>query len=210
VTQVAIAEAEDMGIQPTPTLFATRSATEGVCVPPPDWERYTVERGNTLFMIASAVGSSVGELRDANCLQNVDDILAGDVLLVPRLPTMPVGTIAPDPLLSDDASLAVEGCTHPGTQLTTPRPGERVNGVFTVFGTALVANFDYYKIEVRPDFAAPGVYNFYGRYDTPVADGALEQINTGLFENGLHWVRLTVVDTTGNFPQPCTIPVYFD
>lgn len=165
--------------------------------------------GNTLYSIARAVGSSVAELRDANCLLNVDNIATGDLLYVPRLPTEPVVTSVP--LATRPPSLEFSynavGCTDPGAFISAPVPGQAVTGVVTLFGTASLPEMDYYKIEVRPDTA--GVYNFYDRYEEPVAGGALSQLNTDLFEDGLHWVRLTVVDITGNYPQPCAIPLIF-
>jgi hypothetical protein len=160
-----------------------------------------------LFAIASAVGSTVGQLRDANCLQNVDNIITGDQLFVPRLPLEPVRTLAP--LLSNPAARSFQpvGCTDPGTHISAPLAGAQIDGVFTVFGTAQVENLDYYKLEIRPDFAA--AYNFYDRYPNPVSDDALGQVNTSLFDDGVYWLRLTVVDNTGNFPPPCDIPLIF-
>lgn len=162
-----------------------------------------MQPGNTLFQIALATGSTVSELRAANCLENVDTITAGDVLLVPRLPE---GGVVGTPILPG-AGVGAVGCTVPGVIITSPGTGASLSGVVTVIGTADIPNFDYYKIEVRPDAAS--VYNFYGSYRTPVVNGALAALNTELFDNGLHWIRLTVVDNTGNFPQPCAIPVIF-
>jgi hypothetical protein len=174
---------------------------------PSGWTTYIVQPGDTLFRIALAVGSTVGELRDANCLKNVDNIYAGSMLFVPRAPVRPV---QPAGTLSRTAVTAAtkQGCTFAGAQITVPAPMQVVTGVFTVFGTATVENFDYYRIEVRPNMA--DIYNFYDRIEMPVTNNALAQINSDLFDDGLHWIRLTVVDNTGNFPDPCAIPVIFN
>ena len=191
----------------TPTTVASATPDGSICAPRDDWERYTVQPGNTLFAISLAVGSSLAELRAANCLEDVDNITSGDVLLVPRLPSGAVGGGLTTPPPDFESGAAPVGCTNPGVVITSPFPGAGLVGMTTIAGTASIANFDYYKLEVRPDYSP--VYNFYGRYETAVTNGALAQLNTELFENGLHWVRLTAVDATGNFPLPCAIPVIF-
>jgi hypothetical protein len=177
------------------------------CSLPQGWAIYIVQPGDTLFRIALAVNSTVGELRDANCLQNIDNIYAGTELFVPRLPLRPVQPGVTPALSASSSSQLSQGCTFAGAQITAPAPGTVVTGVFTVFGTATVGNFQYYRIEVRP--STTSIFNFYDRVETPVVNNALAQINSDLFDDGLHWVRLTVVDNTGNFPDPCAIPLIF-
>lgn len=166
-----------------------------------------MRRGDTLFQIALATGSSIAELRTANCLEDVDNIYAGLALFVPRLPDGAVGGNLSTPLPDFETGAGPRGCTAPGVVITSPLPGAGLTGVAVISGSASIADFDYYKIEVRPDYSS--VYNFYGRYESPVTSGVLARLNTDLFDNGLHWVRLTVVDNTGNFPLPCDIPVIF-
>lgn len=165
-----------------------------------------MQPGNTLFQIALAVGSSLSELREANCLANADRITSGDVLWVPRLPVgLPVagGTSLPGSVTGSGPV----GCTTSDVTIVSPFANASLSGVVNIIGTAIDDDFDYYKIEVRPNFSS--VYNFYGRYETPVVNGVLGTLNTELFDNGLHWLRLTVVDNTGNYPSPCAIPVIF-
>ena len=197
----------DAGILPTltPTVTVTPSAT--VCARPDGWETYIVQPGNTLFAIALATRSSLAELREANCLEDVDNIESGDRLWVPRLPVGSVGGNLTTPLPDFESGVGPVGCTAPNALITSPFPGSGLVGVTTIMGRATHENFDYYKIEVRPAYS--DVYNFYGSYETPVENGALASLNTELFDNGLHWLRLTVVDVTGNYPQPCAIPVIF-
>jgi hypothetical protein len=62
-----------------------------VCVKRFDWPIYRVVRGDTLYSIALATGSTVQELMLANCLDG-DRLVAGQSLHVPRLPVTPTPT----------------------------------------------------------------------------------------------------------------------
>jgi len=194
---------------PTKTPIPLAAATTSPCTPPSDWTTYTVQYGNTLFSIARAVGSTVGELRTVNCIADADNIDVGDVLAVPRNPSGPVRTGVPQvPDASVVAAYTAQGCTVPASSISAPVAGTRVRGLFTVTGTAALDDFQYYRLEVRPDFT--NIYNFYARSEQQVVNGTLGQINAELFDDGLYWVRLTVIDNTGNFIQPCAIPVIFE
>jgi LysM repeat protein len=194
---------------PSKTPIPLAAVTVEPCSAPPEWAIYTVQPGNTLFSIARAVGSTVGELRTVNCIADADNIGVGDNLFVPRPPSGPVRTGIPQvPDATAIVNYSFDGCTVPASVITGPAPGTRVSGLFTVTGTATIENFQYYRLEVRPDFT--NIYNFYSRSEGKVANGVLGQINAELFDDGLYWVRLTVVDTTGNFIQPCAIPLIFE
>jgi LysM repeat protein len=58
------------------------------CVPRVDWPRYLVRSGDTLYSVASQVGTTVQQLQWANCLGNTL-VIAGTYLRVPRLPSLP-------------------------------------------------------------------------------------------------------------------------
>lgn len=152
-------------------------------------------------MIARATGSSVNSLQRANCLQDINQIYAGQTILVPRQPAAP----PPLPALTPGSGLAAEGCTSPTTQITNLTPGQLMNGVFSVRGTASASNFQYYKIEVRPDYAS--VFNFLMRSETPVENGPLATVDPAIFGRGLHWIKLTVISDVNL--TPCVIPVIF-
>src|SRR5690606_24521273 len=123
------------GNVPIPTVLVIGTPEErGECTLPPGWTTYVVQRGDTLFRIALAVGSTVGELRDANCLQNVDNIYAETTLFVPRAPTRPVQP-AVTVVSTSGAPAVPQGCTYPGAQITAPQHGQVVTGVITLFGT---------------------------------------------------------------------------
>ena len=86
---------------PTHTLTATHTSTQTPsltmlptetfmssptpCTPWSFWLVYIVQRGDTLSRLASATGSTVNELMQANCLMS-DRIYIGQPLYVPRQP----------------------------------------------------------------------------------------------------------------------------
>lgn len=194
---------ETSGIRPTPTGTHTPIAPilDPVCTPQAGWYSYTVRSGETLSMISRAVGASIATLQRANCLQDVNQIYAGQRILVPRMPAEASSL----PGITPGADLVIEGCSAPSTQITNLTAGQLISGTFSVRGTASAPNFQYYKIEVRPDFAR--VFNFYSRSEMPVENGLLATIDAAIFGRGLHWIKLTVI--TDVYQTPCVIPVIF-
>jgi hypothetical protein len=212
-TSVQPTDSPNTGILPTPPPSPTPqpadapTRTPATCDLPSGWTTYEVQPGNTLFAIALATRSSLDELRYANCIDDVDTITAGETVYVPRAPVEPVVTTAPSGIRP---GLAKIGCDDPRTQITSPIVGQRLSGVFTVYGTATRDEFWYYKIEIRPDPA--DIYNFYLRSEGRVQNGSLGQVNADVFDSGLHWLRLSVVDLRGGIPPEgvCEVPVYFE
>lgn len=190
-------------ILPTATINATTITTVD-CVPPVGWVRYVVPSGATLFSIAQAVGSSVSELQIANCLDDPTRLISGDVLLVPRLPaSVPTNPIMP--------GMTRVGCNNPAVQINAPGLGQAVSGAVTIAGNALYGEqFGYYKLEIRAD--AMQVYNFFSRSEMPTQGGTLGRLDTSLFAPGRYWLRLVVVDRSGNVPADatCVIPIIID
>lgn len=188
----------------------TASNVDGTCGSPADWPVYVVQPGNTLFSIARAVGSTVSELRDANCISNVDNITTGDELYLPRLPDGPVQTGIPSVSTVSSTTvsdLEILGCESPLAVITDPLSGQNVTGVIPIGGTAFWGEFQYYKFEIRADTQT--TYSFVARFDQPVSDGLIGVLDTSLFTPGLYWLRLVVVDQRGNVPQgaTCAIPI---
>lgn len=122
-------------------------------------------------------------------------------------PTLPPPTIqvevTPTPTT---ASVPVAGqvpnCPNPNARITQPGDGARVSGVIQISGAASVENFDYYKFEFRPP---GGDWSFIQSYDNAVLGGVLGSWNTGTAAPGEYEFRLVVVDTIGNYPEPCVI-----
>lgn len=208
---------ETFSIYPTDTVVPSLSATDtpeaiAGCGSPAGWPTYVVQRGDTLYAIARAVNSTVDDLRDANCIADVDAIYSGAELFVPRLPLHPVETGVPGGPYTGSvaAGMQVQGCGLPFVQITSPNNGQRIRSAFTVRGAAQLQNLAYYKLEIRSDTAV--TYNFWSSSTQVVANGVLGTIEPGYFEPGVYWVRLVAVDNTGNVPQGavCVIPVIFE
>ncbi|MBC7250317.1 MAG: hypothetical protein H5T62_08525 [Anaerolineae bacterium] len=115
-------------------------------------------------------------------------------------PAQPTPTVVPTP-----TPLPTPNCPHPLAHLTAPLVGATVQGEVELYGTAAIANFDYYKIEFRSDEATE--WAFIARYDQPVTDGLLAVWDTSNLPAGRYWVRLVVVDVIGNYFDPCAVPV---
>jgi len=79
----------------TSTPRATATPIPTVCRSRTDWETYTVKQGDTLGKIAQATGSNVTVLATANCITNVNNVIAGQRIVVPRQPNTPTHTYTP-------------------------------------------------------------------------------------------------------------------
>jgi LysM repeat protein len=105
-------------VPPVPTV------TVIPCGPPPGWnQRYTVQRGDTLYRVALAYGVSYTQLQRANCMGGSTTIYAGQRLVVPNVaPRFPTPVIPTFPNLPTQTSLP------PPTSITVPptdRPTEQ-------------------------------------------------------------------------------------
>jgi len=210
-------------IQPSPvftseaTATAQPSASTDItqlepCTRPQGWADYTIQRGNTLFSIARAVRSTVRILADVNCLVDADAITTGQVIYIPFLPSQPIQTTTPSASSpSNFGVFAVSNgsCPSENVSITSPKSGTTLSGTFSVYGTARQNGepFQYYRLEIRPAFSQ--VYNYLDSKTVEVVNGVLGNINANLFDNGVHYLRLTVVNNTGNYPDECIIPIVF-
>ncbi|MBN2007520.1 MAG: LysM peptidoglycan-binding domain-containing protein [Anaerolineae bacterium] len=71
--------------QPTqPTLSPSPTA----CVPPVNWILYVVQRGDNLYRLSVNTGTSVAQVKQANCMTE-DVIYVGQSLYLPKLPPKP-------------------------------------------------------------------------------------------------------------------------
>ena len=182
----------------TPT---SEEADSTVCIAPFGWVEYVVRRGDSLFSIARATGSTIDALQEANCLENIDRIRVGEKLYVPGPSS---GLVQPD-----DGSLSPQGCTDVGAIIVNPSPGALLRNVFVLRGNALDDNFSYYQIDVRPESAT--TYSFYSRSEQPVVNGTLGTIDPGIFRPGVYWIRLSVFNTSDQAVSPtCAIPMIFE
>jgi hypothetical protein len=196
---------------PIPTIPREGTATlipvtpaNNACSIPPNWTTYTVQGDETLYAVAQAADSTVGELVTVNCLNETQDIGTGDMLFVPRSIGGTVATNVPV-IPQSGVPYSSEGCVS-GVQITTLTPGQIVTGAVTIAGEANLPAFNAYRLEVRPAFTDQ--WDFYSLRFEPQPRGELDIINTDFYDDGLHIIRLIVV-TGGVRYQTCAIPVIF-
>lgn len=218
-------------LAPTATRqHATTEPTE-TCQPPQGWSIYTVRPGETLYRIASRYDLTVGELMQANCLSSTSVSVGTKIYVPPTTPVIspthrpssptptkpqaspartPTATITPDPDPPPTGTqTATDGaCTNLDSIITLPPVGSILSGKVGFYGTARTPNFDFYKLEIRKEGSSEGFTTFFTG-DREVINGLLAEANTVTWTetwgNGLFWIRLVVVNDTGNYPERCSI-----
>jgi len=101
-------------------------------------------------------------------------------------------------------------CPDPSVRIISPGMDATVSGWLTLEGTANIDGFQFYKIEWGAGEQPPDWHSISDIHHAPVVNGVLDEFDTHLLPNGVYWLRLTVVDQTGNFPAPCTVRVVFE
>ncbi|HEY84005.1 MAG TPA: zinc ribbon domain-containing protein [Chloroflexi bacterium] len=99
---------------------------------------------------------------------------------------------------------APSSCPAPGVQITSPRSGAR----FTrrnnfIIGTANINGFHHWKVEYSTD--PNGGWQYLLERDYPVDNDKLVMIDAKTIPRGPYGLRLTVVDASGNYPEPCVV-----
>jgi hypothetical protein len=138
----------------------------------------------------------------------------------PLPPTMTVEATGATPLATSATAVATAtpapapaqvalpaACADPRAQITSPGNGATVSGVFSLIGTANHEAFNFYKVEFAPGANASGGFTYLADGRGPVFGGALANVDTRGLGNGPWTFQLTVVDQTGNYPDPCRITV---
>jgi len=125
----------------------------------------------------------------------------------PTRPATPTGT----PRADATATPVVRppACPNPNARITSPGLNQVVQGNVPVRGTANIANFQYYKVEVGPGSNPKDhEWTVVGHlHEIPVNGGVLETFNSAAYPGGTYSLRLVVVDQTGNYPEPCRVTV---
>ncbi|NDJ51889.1 MAG: LysM peptidoglycan-binding domain-containing protein [Chloroflexi bacterium] len=186
------------------------SATPETCRIPDAWFAYRVQRGDTLSSIGRRVGLSGIQLQRSNCLDS-STIYEGQFVYVPvqpapiATPTLAAGTLSPSitPVLPTPGVTA-GACTDPNSRITSPAPGSIVRGVTRLWGSAQTEAFDFYKLEIKPSGTGDPFVTFYDN-DQPISQDVLHDLVTTRWPNGDYFVRLVVVDVTGNYPERCSV-----
>lgn len=142
----------------------------------------------------------------------VDSVSEEDTTPTPTVESSPTAAPTPDVTPSPTATpapqaAAISGCGFAGVSISSPVAGSSVSGTVTITGVADIENFQFYKIEIGQG-DNPAAYSVLSDVRRePVNGGTLETWNTGPYPAGPYWLRLVVVDQTGNFPQPCAVRV---
>ena len=100
-------------------------------------------------------------------------------------------------------------CPDLNARIIAPGTDAHLSGSIPIVGTANIANFQYYKIEFGAGDQPP-VWKVLGDlHRRPVSENVLDLLNTAGFTPGVYRLRLTVVDSTGNYPiAPCSVRVF--
>jgi YbbR domain-containing protein len=96
-------------------------------------------------------------------------------------------------------------CPNPKARITYPTVNAILIGKVEILGSANIEGFDYYKFEFKREGALE--WSFLERFEEPVEDGVLGVWDTSLLQSGVYLFRLVVVDTSGNYPEPCEVRV---
>jgi len=139
---------------------------------------------------------------------------ASDILATPTLDLLaaPPSTLSPEdatqaalsPVLSPVPS-GMSGCVPDQIMITSPEPGDTVNGIIEIAGTAQSPNFGFYKYEVAP----LGAQNWatISAEREPKQNEPLGNWNTSSLTNGEYFLRLVITDNVGESLEPCVIAV---
>jgi len=116
-------------------------------------------------------------------------------------------TATPTPQAAPAAPIAAAPVCDERGSITAPGNGATVSGVFSLVGTATHDAFNFYKVEFAPGANATGGFTYLADGRGPVFGGTLASVDTRGFGNGPWTFQLTVVDQTGNYPEPCRVTV---
>jgi len=124
----------------------------------------------------------------------------------------PTNTISPDLLttlgvttpLSTPTARAT-GCIPGQIMITTPKPGDVIQGKVTLVGTANIPNFGFYKYEFSP--LGSDVWSTIQANREVKQDAKLGSWDTSEILPGDYNLRLVVIDNQGNTLPACIVPV---
>lgn len=139
---------------------------------------------------------------------------AADILSTPTLDLLaaPPPTLSPEDAtkaalspVTQSAPSGMSGCVADRIIITSPEPGETVNGIIEISGTADVPNFGFYKYEVAP-LGTENWATISAARETK-QNAKLGDWNTSSLANGEYFLRLVVTDNVGASLEPCVIAV---
>jgi hypothetical protein len=187
------------------------------------------ERGKAVFGLEQEI--SQNRVRQSVAVLVLILLLtAGEIILqaflVPGLPgitalstptlnllAVPTTTLSPEMLTAlgnatapAPATAEASGCIPGQIAITSPKPGDTINGDVLLTGTASIPNFGYYKYE----FAVAGgaSWSTINAARIAVQDGELGHWDTSQLATGDYLLRLVVMDNQDNALPACVVPVH--
>ncbi len=126
---------------------------------------------------------------------------------VPPTPTVTATpTDVPQPVA--DTFVPSADCPDPNVQISSPQPGAVVSGDVPIMGTAEHEEFWYYKLERIEGTNLDGAFLYFEGQQTAVSNGPLGILDTSFMVDGLHTIRLTVVDIGAGTDLPtCAVVI---
>ena len=107
-------------------------------------------------------------------------------------------------------------CSDSRLAISSPGINQTVSGLVPITGRATHEQFNFYKLEVAPGANASQSFTWFDGSDRsgdggakggPVESGTLGHFNSAGVANGAYTIRLTVVDTSSNYPTPCQVSI---
>lgn len=140
----------------------------------------------------------------------VPSLPATDVMVTPTLDLLatPVGTAPSNgvvPLETPQVQTGMSGCVPDEIMLTSPEPGDVINGTVTLSGTADISNFGFYKYEIAP--VGTSNWTTISAGAKPVKNDELGKWDTTALANGDYFLQLVIIDNVGQTLEPCVISV---
>lgn len=126
----------------------------------------------------------------------------GPGIFATPIPTAtPVGTILPE-------APEIIGCPEDKAWLHIPGNGQLIFEATTVVGTANIADFAFYRFEIKPAQPGSQFAPIGGDYTVPVVNGPLGEILPFNFPEGEYRFRLSVFDQTYTQKALCEITIH--
>jgi hypothetical protein len=122
---------------------------------------------------------------------------------LPGLPKVSLSSGAGGLQAGEPVAFGVVSCPRADVKITAVTTAGKA-GWWNIAGTAAIPNQEYWKGELSPN--GQGWTMLY-RSNAAVQDGLLIEFNTRTVPRGAYQLRLTAVDRTGNYPEPCVIGV---
>ncbi len=196
--------------QPTATARPAVATAASTCYTASGWQPYVVRAGDTLFEIGLHYGATVDMMEAGNCFAG-DSLEVGQTIYVPpvtpNLSPASTQTLSPvDVAATANAPTGYGGsCSSSNSVITAPPVGAALSGVVKFYGTATSPDFQFYKLEIRPEDSTEADFVTFETFYEQVSAGFLGQVNSAAFANGNYWIRLVVVDQTGNYLERCSL-----